>query len=760
MKTPSRLLLTSLVVVAPLRLAWGAFTYQGRLNIDGTLASGNYDFRLRLAADPQGNSYLGLPYLSNNVPVTNGLFLLWPDFEAGAFTGNPLWLQVDVKTNGASGYTTLFPLQALTATPYAVFAQSASNLNGTLPGAQVSGPIPNSALPASPTFLGPVTASGFVGNGAGVTNVNAATLNGLSSAAFWKVSGNALAAGQFLGSTNNVPLEFQANGIRALRLEYANDPAQGVAPNVIAGSPGNLVSNGVFGATIAGGGSPANANVVGGSYATVIGGENNLALGVGSIAGGILCSASKDNSVALGTWNTASGPASCTIGYWDSAAGQYAVALGTAAAASADNTVAIGVSVTALKTNALALGAGSGALGLSSVALGASSGAMTNNAIAIGNSSYGQGRNSIAIGFNSYANADDAIAIGSQNGANGQGATALGIHTVATGAAATALGSNTIAGGDFSLAVGNSSYAYGDDSLAFGQNAFVNALSAVAIGDNASATGQNAFALGPHAAANANNAHALGYWAAAQHSGAFVWSDTSGGSFASSATNEFSIRAQNGVRVATDKGIHLSAGDRPIITRDWDVFATNAPTYKAGIGRWGLFMEPYRLTLGIPANDIGARYFQVAKYSTNGTPTQLMQVDQGGNLTTAGTVNGTSDRSAKENFTSVDPTEILARVAALPISEWSYKADGETRHIGPMAQDFYAAFNVGADDKHITMVDADGVALAAIQGLNQKLEHKDAEIAELKARLEKLERLLLAHQGGLHHRPSTSQHSL
>ncbi len=63
-----------------------------------------------------------------------------------------------------------------------------------------------------------------------------------------------------------------------------------------------------------------------------------------------------------------------------------------------------------------------------------------------------------------------------------------------------------------------------------------------------------------------------------------------------------------------------------------------------------------------------------------------------------------------------------------------------------MAQDFYAAFGVGMDDKHISMVDADGVALAAIQGLNQKLtedlKQNQTEITELKDRIEKLERLL------------------
>ena len=91
---------------------------------------------------------------------------------------------------------------------------------------------------------------------------------------------------------------------------------------------------------------------------------------------------------------------------------------------------------------------------------------------------------------------------------------------------------------------------------------------------------------------------------------------------------------------------------------------------------------------------------------------------------------------------------MLEKVVALPLSSWNYKADTSTRHIGPMAQDFYAAFGVGPDDKHIATVDADGVALAAIQGLNQKLEETRAENAELKQRLEKLEQLMNGKNGG------------
>jgi len=120
----------------------------------------------------------------------------------------------------------------------------------------------------------------------------------------------------------------------------------------------------------------------------------------------------------------------------------------------------------------------------------------------------------------------------------------------------------------------------------------------------------------------------------------------------------------------------------------------------------------------------------------------------GDNLTVSGTFISASDRNMKENFAPVQPREMLEKVVAMPLSSWNYKADTATRHVGPMAQDFHAAFNIGPDDKHIATVDADGVALAAIQGLNQKVEEKDARIAELERRLEKLERLIDRENGG------------
>jgi hypothetical protein len=113
----------------------------------------------------------------------------------------------------------------------------------------------------------------------------------------------------------------------------------------------------------------------------------------------------------------------------------------------------------------------------------------------------------------------------------------------------------------------------------------------------------------------------------------------------------------------------------------------------------------------------------------------------------------TSDRNAKEILCSVNTLAVLDKVSQLPLAEWSYKGY-EQRHIGPMAQDFHAAFPFNDNDKMLNELDVQGVALAAIQGLNQKLEARgqelenrskrlEAENAELKARLEKLEQIIL-----------------
>ena len=99
----------------------------------------------------------------------------------------------------------------------------------------------------------------------------------------------------------------------------------------------------------------------------------------------------------------------------------------------------------------------------------------------------------------------------------------------------------------------------------------------------------------------------------------------------------------------------------------------------------------------------------------------------------------------KRDFVSVDPNEVLDKLSRLPVGVWSYQTEGSTvRHIGPMAQDFMAAFGVGSSDRTILQVDADGVSFAAIQALSARLtllEEKNTklerELAEQRHRCER-----------------------
>jgi len=238
-----------------------------------------------------------------------------------------------------------------------------------------------------------------------------------------------------------------------------------------------------------------------------------------------------------------------------------------------------------------------------------------------------------------------------------------------------------------------------------------------------------------------NYGFAAGSGSGANHPGSFVWSDSSSGydpGYVTTAPNQFLIRATGGVGIGTNApqaSLHVaqSDGSRPQLTLDQNLANDYVRIRFRNSGK-----ADWDIALGGSDNSLN--------FFANGF--NIMKVTANGNITTARTVNGSSDRNVKENFKGISAEQILAKVAALPISEWNYKQDTSATHIGPMAQDFYAAFNVGPDDKHIAVVDESGVALAAIKGLNDKVEEKDARIKELEARLARLEHVITTLTGG------------
>jgi hypothetical protein len=188
-------------------------------------------------------------------------------------------------------------------------------------------------------------------------------------------------------------------------------------------------------------------------------------------------------------------------------------------------------------------------------------------------------------------------------------------------------------------------------------------------------------------------------------------------------------------------------------TRDWQIKFNDSTMLGAsyfGIedrGDDGLTSNviPLRVDAGAPTDSIRVDQNGNVGLGT-ATPGATLEVD--GDAIVAGDFTAGSSREIKHAFEPVEPREVLAQLVELPISEWSYRGDRpEVRHLGPMAEDFSAAFALGRDDRHVSPVDLSGVAFAAIQGLHELLLERDAEIEELRhsrdellARLEALER--------------------
>jgi hypothetical protein len=249
---------------------------------------------------------------------------------------------------------------------------------------------------------------------------------------------------------------------------------------------------------------------------------------------------------------------------------------------------------------------------------------------------------------------------------------------------------------------------------------------------------------------------AAGTYAQAMHHYSFVWSDGyPQSSFSSTAPGQFAVRAYGGVLLAADVQIGTGAGDYHRLAlgggNSLGFLYGYFPTFNDEIG---LGYNYYADAFGGHIINTGGATSRIAVgYGTvtlsvgpvAGAPFTVRLLADATSVTVNGTFNNNSDRNAKQDFAPVSPSQILDKVAQLLVSEWSYKEDAATRHIGPVSQDFYSIFNIGTDDKHIAPIDEGGVALAAIQGLNQKvaeqLKAKDAQIQELRQKVERLEAL-------------------
>jgi hypothetical protein len=153
--------MTAFSAVDSLQAQGTAFTYQGQLSSGENPASGSYDLTFSLYNSTSlASPIIAGPVTNSAVAVSSGLFTVQLNFGPGIFSGANYWLQVAVRTNGSGVFTTLSPRQPLLPAPYAIFANTASNLSGILPSTQLSGAVPSAQI--SGTYSGTV----FFNNGA------------------------------------------------------------------------------------------------------------------------------------------------------------------------------------------------------------------------------------------------------------------------------------------------------------------------------------------------------------------------------------------------------------------------------------------------------------------------------------------------------------------------------------------------------------------------------------------------------------------
>jgi hypothetical protein len=287
---------------------------------------------------------------------------------------------------------------------------------------------------------------------------------------------------------------------------------------------------------------------------------------------------------------------------------------------------------------------------------------------------------STAQGRNTIASAEGSTALGRATTASGFFSTALGFLTTASGQQSTALGAGTIASGANSAALGFQTTASGNLSTALGFQTIASGEFSTALGDNTTASGNRSTALGNNTTASGERSTAMGRNA------------STNGKAGTFVYGDFSTFNSGSVVMAS---------------------ADNQFMVRAAGGT--IFYSNADLTAGVSLSPGGGAWASV------------------------------SDRNRKENFRVEDGERVLAQIAHMPLQSWNYKTQAPAiRHLGPTAQDFYAAFHLGESDTTINTVDADGVNLLAVQALERRTAELRRENEELRAAVARLEAMVRA----------------
>ena len=503
-----------------------------------------------------------------------------------------------------------------------------------------------------------------------------------------------------------------------------------ISPNLIGGYSGNVVGDGAVGATINGGGTSTSPNHVvdnfgsiGGGvnnqagsfdgdptnsqFATVSGGLTNIALEAGAtVAGGAFNNALGIDSVVSGGESNLAESRYTTIagGKNNEATAQFATIGGGGASS--------GTSGPWICNGGPSEGSDCGrcVIGFAPCSVNSS----CTPPFCVRNDTVCPGYCGPLIGGNRVTDDYGTIGGGSVNRAGDDDATPTDSpHATVAGGTANIAGAQnaTVGGGNGNIASGTTSAIGGG-----GNNDATASYSTVGGGNSNTASGQHSTIGGGDQNAASSVASTVG--GGSGNLAAGVFSTVPGGS-GNVAGGHYSFAAGRNVRIRDPAIVGGGDTDGDEGTFTWadstgGIFASTGP------------------------NQFLIRAAGGTRIYSDSTATVGVQVAAGGNSWSA-----ISDRNVKENFKPLDGMEVLRRLSSVPITEWNLiSQDCGIRHVGPMAQDFHAAFGLGEDERYISSSDADGVALAAIQGLFGIVQEKDCRIEELEARLARIEALL------------------
>src|SRR5882724_2774328 len=560
-----------------------AFTYQGRFTDSGVPANATVEFQFTLWNALSGGTQVAVATpTSSLVGVTNGLFTTAIDFGAATFDGSDRYLQIEARTV-LGPFTLLTPRQKISPTPYAMLA---GKLNGTVTSGGLAGTY-GSAVTFSNTanlFTGACT-----GNGSGLTNLVATSLGGLSASNLWQLGGNAgtIAGANFLGTSDNQPLELKANNQRVLRLESilavtTSVPGGNIlwsnAPNSIGGSPLNVVDGNAVGAFIGGGGLGGFYVDVGAGY--VFGGtfSNRISAALGTIIGG------GQNTLQYGAYlSSIGGGLGSTI---QSNSPYSTIGGGQANSLQGNSSTIAGGNQNTIQSGDDGSVIGGGDFNTISNSFGSTiAGGEFNRVSADAPQSFigGGGDNVIAgnAALTGFDNSDSAICGGFLNTISGNASRAF------------------IGGGDQNTNYGSDGVICGGRQNQIGSNGFA---STIVGGYGNTAAGNFSFAAG-------NRARAV-------NNGTFVWADSQNGDFSSVGINQFLIRAAGGVGIGTsvtpNGALHLHSGGLAVTGASSPYSGTGSGVYiESGVAIGNVYafdyanFSPLPLLLNSPGGNVG-----------------------------------------------------------------------------------------------------------------------------------------------------------